>query len=71
PALVWYAVWDDARAAGRFLRAAAGLRRPARAGYRAQVDSLDVSGAAATRLVLAPPGWSRWDSLPAARLEGR
>ena len=71
PALVWYAVWDDARAAGRFLRAAAGLRRPSRPGYRAEVDSLEVAGTAATRFVLAPPGWSRWTSLPVARLEGR
>ena len=72
PALVWYAVWDDARSAGRFLRSAgAGLRRPSRAGYRAEVDSLDVSGAAATRFVLAPAGWSRWTSLPTASLKDR
>jgi hypothetical protein len=68
PALVWYAVWDDGRSAGRFLRAAAGLRRPTRRGYRAQVDSLEVDGRAATRYVLAPTGWARWTALPAARV---
>jgi len=72
PALVWYAVWDDARAAGRFLRwAGAALRRPSRPGYRAAVDSLDVDGRAATRYVLAPSGWAGWTALPAARLETR
>jgi hypothetical protein len=69
PALVWYAVWDDARAAGRFLRAAgAALRRPSRPGYRALVDSLEVDGRAATRYVLAPSGWPGWTSIPAASL---
>ena len=70
PALVWYAVWDDARAAGRFLRsAAAAWRRPARPGYRATVDSLEIEGRAATRYILAPAGWPGWESPPAARLE--
>lgn len=71
PALVWYVAWDDARAAGRFLRAAGALRRPSRAGYRAALDSLEVDGRTATRYVLAPAGWPRWSALPAARLEGR
>ena len=70
PALVWYVVWDDARAAGRFLRSAgAGLGRPSRPGYSAAVDSLLVDGRAATRYVLAPAGWPGWASVPAARLE--
>ena len=69
PALVWYVVWDEPRAAQRFLRAAApGLRRPARPGYRALVDSLEIAGRAATRYVLAPSSWPRWDSLPRAAL---
>jgi hypothetical protein len=69
PALVWYVVWDDARAAGRFLRAAGpALGRPSRPGYRATVDSLEVDGRAATRYVLAPSGWPGWTSIPAARL---
>lgn len=71
PALVWYAAWDDGRAAGRFLRAAGALRRPARPGYRAALDSLQVSGRPATRYVLAPEGWSGWTALPQARLETR
>jgi hypothetical protein len=71
PALVWYVVWDDARAAGRFLRSAgAALSRPSRPGYRATVDSLDVDGRAATRYVLAPSSWPGWTALPAARLTG-
>ena len=70
PALVWYVVWDDARAAGRFLRSAGpGLGRPSRPGYRAALDSLSVDGRAATRYVLAPAQWSGWASVPAARLE--
>ncbi len=69
PALVWYVVWDDDRAAGGFLRAAgAGLRRASRAGYRAELDSLAVDGRTATRYVLAPAGWPGWRSPPAARL---
>ncbi|HWB40682.1 MAG TPA: hypothetical protein VG500_05465 [Gemmatimonadales bacterium] len=64
PALVWYVVWDDARSAERFHRSAAGLQRTSRAGYRAALDSLRVGERAATRLVLAPTGWSRWASLP-------
>jgi hypothetical protein len=64
PALVWYVVWDDARSAGRFLRSAAGLRRTARRGYRASLDSLALGGRAATRYVLAPAGWGRWGNLP-------
>jgi hypothetical protein len=71
PALVWYVVWDDARAAGRFLRSAgAALSRPSRPGYRATVDSLEVDGRAATRYVLAPSSWPGWTALPAARLTG-
>lgn len=61
PALVWYAVWDDARSAARFLRAAgAGLRRTARAGYRATLDSVSVGGAPGTKYVIAPAGWAGW-----------
>ena len=69
PALVWYAVWDEPRAAGRFLRGAGpGLRRPSRPGYRATVDSLEIGGRATTRYVLAPEGWAKWEALPPARL---
>ncbi len=64
PALVWYAVWDDARSAARFQRSAAGLRSTARRGYRAALDSLSVGGRSATRYVLAPEKWVHWGSLP-------
>jgi hypothetical protein len=71
-ALIWYAIWDDARAAERFLRAAGpGLRGSARQGFRATVDSLEVEGKPATRYVLAPAGWARWGSLPAVSLSGK
>jgi hypothetical protein len=64
-ALIWYAVWDDARAAERFLRAAGpGLRGAARPGYRTTVDSLVVDDKPATRYVLAPAAWDRWKRLP-------
>ena len=65
PALVWYAVWDDARSAGKFLGGSGpALRRTARPGYRAALDSLGAGGRAVTRYVLAPDRWVRWDSLP-------
>jgi hypothetical protein len=61
PALVWYVVWDDARAGDRFLRAAgAGLRKTARPGYRAALDSVEIGGGAGTRYVIAPEGWAGW-----------
>jgi hypothetical protein len=65
PALVWYAVWDDARSAGKFLSGSGpALRRTARPGYRSALDSLDAGGRPMTRYVLAPDRWARWDSLP-------
>jgi hypothetical protein len=64
-ALVWYVVWDDARSGERFLRSAAGLRRTSRPGYRAALDTVRVGERSATRFVLAPASWSRWNSLPA------
>ncbi|HTG49405.1 MAG TPA: hypothetical protein VL915_02865, partial [Gemmatimonadales bacterium] len=71
PALVWYATWDEAASAGRFLRSAAGLRRTPRPQYRAALDSLDLEGRAATRYVLAPSGWARWRELPAVTVTER
>jgi hypothetical protein len=65
PALVWYAVWDDARSAGKFLGGSGpALRRTARPGYRVALDSLGAGGRPMTRYVLAPDRWARWDSLP-------
>jgi hypothetical protein len=67
PALVWYIVWDDARSAERFMRAAGGLRKTARRGYRATLDSLRVGDAAATRYVIAPDGWAGWSRVAGVR----
>jgi len=65
PALVWYVVWDDRRAADRFARTAGpALGRTKRPGYRAQLDTLTVEGRPAVRYVLAPGAWARWGALP-------
>jgi len=65
PGLVWYVVWDEPVAVGRFLRGAGPrLRKTVRRGYRAALDSLGLNGRAATRYVLAPGTWARWDNLP-------
>jgi hypothetical protein len=65
PALVWYAVWDDARSAGKFLSGSGpALGRTARPGYRAALDSLEAGGRPMTRYVLAPDRWAGWGSLP-------
>ncbi|HET9725970.1 MAG TPA: hypothetical protein VFP28_03575 [Gemmatimonadales bacterium] len=65
PALVWYVVWDDQRAADRFARTAGpALGRTKRPGYRAQLDTLTVEGRPAVRYVLAPEQWARWRALP-------
>jgi hypothetical protein len=65
PALVWYAVWDDARSADRFAAGTGGrLRARSRTGYRARFDRLLLEGRPATRFVLAPLGWSGWRVLP-------
>jgi hypothetical protein len=72
PALVWYVVWDNAASAGRFLRSAgAGLRHTPRRQYRAALDSLGVGGRPATRYVLAPADWPRWEDLPSVTVSGR
>lgn len=67
-ALVWYSVWDDARAADRF---AAGLerawrkRRPdGRTGRRSETTRLDIDGRPGVRLVDAPADWKGWKRLP-------
>ena len=68
-ALVWYVVWDDERSGERFLRSAAGLRGgTSRPGYRATLDSVRVGERPATRFVLAPVTWPRWERLPIVTL---
>jgi hypothetical protein len=70
-ALVWYAVWDDERSGDRFLRSAAGLRARSRPGYRATLDQVEVGGRPATRFVLAPAGWERWERIPEVSMPTR
>ncbi len=68
PALVWYAVWDDQVSRDRFGRGSgAALRRTARKGYRAAFDTLTIGPRPATRYVLAPASWERWEKLPEVR----
>jgi hypothetical protein len=69
PALVWVTVWDEPRYADQFRTQIAGpLSRTARAGYRIAVDSQQIGGKAAIRIVVAPTGWGKWKSLPEVEL---
>ena len=74
-ALVWYTVWDDAAAAGRFaqgLKAAWVKRRAANpAVRRSEIVRLPLSGLPAVRLIDAPPGWVGWKHPPRVRVAGR
>jgi hypothetical protein len=68
PALVWYVVWDDQRAADRFFKAAGPpLNRTARPGYRAELRAMTVAGRPGVRYVLAPARWARWEDVPEVR----
>jgi len=73
-ALVWYSVWDDAAAAGRFTtglqRAWAKRRAGGPTGRRADVKQLVIDGRPVVRLVDAPADWKGWRSLPTVRLSG-
>ena len=61
-------LWDDARAADRFMRAAAaGLRKTARPGYRTSVDELKIDGSPGVRYVIAPEKWEGWSALPGVK----
>lgn len=72
PALVWYIVWDDARAGERFLaQTGAGLRAVARPGYRTTVDGVALGDRSATRVVVAPGAWEGWAALPAAEVAAK
>jgi hypothetical protein len=69
PALVWVTVWDEPRYADQFrIQIAGPLSRTARAGYRIAVDSQEIGGKAAIRIVVAPTGWDKWKSLPEVEL---
>ena len=67
PALVWISVWDEPRYRDWFLAAsAAKFKARAKPGYKAQVDTLTVTGRAALRYVIAKETWSSWHTLPGA-----
>jgi hypothetical protein len=72
-ALVWYAVWDDAEAAGRFQRSLERVwpnrRTMAPASRRTTIDSLTIGGRPVVRLVDAPPDWPGWSAIPTVRVE--
>lgn len=74
-ALVWYSVWDDAAAAGRFaagLQRAWAKRRPeGRAARRSEIRQLTVEGRPVVRLVDAPASWAGWRAIPTIRLSAR
>ena len=71
-ALVWYTLWDDKAAAGRFLqglgRAWAKRRSGTAAGRRFEVKGLLISGVPVVRLMDAPTGWVGWKRAPAIRI---
>ena len=73
--LVWYSVWDDAAAAGRFAkglqRAWAKKRTGGPAGRRAEINQVAIDGRPVVRLVDAPASWTGWRALPAVRLSAR
>lgn len=65
PAIVWYAVWDDAASADQFAAGAGqALRARAKPGYVTRFDRLEVGGRPASRFVMAPAGWDQWNTLP-------
>lgn len=70
PALVAVIVWDRGapfrqRFRARVERALPRLSRP---GYRVALTDLQLDDRDASRLVIAPAGWTRWERLPEARL---
>jgi hypothetical protein len=73
-ALVWYSVWDDARAADRFAgglgRAWNKRRTGGRADRRSEIKRITIDGRPVVRLVDAPPNWAGWRNLPKVTLSG-
>jgi hypothetical protein len=69
PALVWVTLFDEPRFAERFLAQIGNkLALQKRPGYRTAVDTLQVGGKSAVRVVVAPLGWARWAALPGVEL---
>lgn len=65
PAIVWYAVWDDAPSADRF--AAEGgqaLGARTKPGYLGRFERLEIDGRPGSRFVMAPVDWDQWKALP-------
>lgn len=69
PALVWVTLFDEPRYAQRFIAQIGNkLAQQKRAGYRTAVDTPQVGGKSAVRVVVAPEGWARWAALPEVEL---
>jgi hypothetical protein len=67
--LVWITVWDEPFQRDRFAAGpGARLHARPRAGYRAGLDTLTVSGRPGLRFVMAPEGWDGWGRLPIAEV---
>jgi hypothetical protein len=71
PALVWYAVFDDARSANRFLAGTGRLlAAQTRAHYHGEVTGLTIDGRPGMRYVFAPGSWKGWGRLPTVIIVG-
>lgn len=72
-ALVWYSVWDDAEAAGRFARSIERVWPNRRtipvASRRTEIVQLTIAGRPAVRLVDAPSEWAGWRGIPMVKIE--
>lgn len=69
PAMLWYIAWDDSTSRTRFEGGTAARlesRRPL--GYRLEVRAFRLDSVPATRVVIAPQGWTGWEHLAPVRL---
>jgi hypothetical protein len=67
--LVWVTVWDEPYQRDRFKEGTgAKLLARSRAAYRAQLDTLSVSGRPGLRFVIAPVAWAGWNRPPLAEV---
>jgi len=70
-ALVWYTVWDDARAADQFaagLKRGWGERRTDGRVRRSDISRLPLGGLPGVRLMDAPPDWAGWKHVPTVKV---
>jgi len=64
-AMVWWTLWDSETSARRFrINVASRLVERGRPGYRVTADSAQIEGRPAARVVIAPPSWAGWQSVP-------